>query len=88
MSRVTFLVLDEADKMLSLGFEQQIRSIITQTRPDRQTLLFTATMKKSIQFLAFDILQSPVRVLVGEEGAANEDVNQEAVVVGNWEEKL
>ncbi len=56
MFRVTYLVLDEADKMLSLGFEQQIRSIITQTRPDRQTLLFTATMKKSMQFLAFDIL--------------------------------
>lgn len=56
MQRVTFLVLDEADKMLSLGFEQQIRSIVSQTRPDRQTLLFTATMKKQMQFLAFDVM--------------------------------
>ena len=46
MHRVTYLVLDEADKMLSLGFEHQIRSIVSQTRPDRQTLLFTATMKQ------------------------------------------
>lgn len=67
LSRVTFLVLDEADKMLSLGFEQQIRSIVSQTRPDRQTLLFTATMKKPIQFLAYDILDGAIKVMVGEE---------------------
>lgn len=67
LTRVSFLVLDEADKMLSLGFEQQIRSIVSQTRPDRQTLLFTATMKKAIQFLAYDILDSAIRVLVGSE---------------------
>jgi superfamily II DNA/RNA helicase len=65
MLRVTYLVLDEADKMLSLGFEQQIRSIVSQTRQDRQTLLFTATMKKSMQFLAGDILTSPIRILIG-----------------------
>jgi superfamily II DNA/RNA helicase len=51
--------------MLSLGFEQQIRSIVSQTRQDRQTLLFTATMKKSMQFLAGDILTSPIRILIG-----------------------
>lgn len=57
--------------MLSLGFEQQIRSIVGQTREDRQTLLFTATMKKQMQFLVNDIILSPVRIIVGEEGAAN-----------------
>jgi ATP-dependent RNA helicase DDX42 len=51
--------------MLSLGFEAQIRSIISQTRPDRQTLLFTATMKKSIQFLSYDILNEPIKINVG-----------------------
>jgi superfamily II DNA/RNA helicase len=64
--RVTYLVLDEADRMLSLGFEQQIRSIVGQTRQDRQTLLFTATMKKSMQFLAADVVSAPVRINVGE----------------------
>jgi len=63
--RVTYLVLDEADRMLSLGFEQQIRSIVGQTREDRQTLLFTATMKKQMQFLVNDIILSPVRIIVG-----------------------
>lgn len=81
MQRVTYLVLDEADRMLSLGFEQQIRSIVNQTREDRQTLLFTATMKKQMQFLVNDIINSPIRINVGEEGAANEDVKQDVVVV-------
>lgn len=79
--RVTYLVLDEADRMLSLGFEQQIRSIVGQTREDRQTLLFTATMKKATQFLVSDVVSAPVRINIGEEGAANEDVRQEVVVV-------
>ena len=79
--RVTYIVLDEADRMLSLGFEQQIRSIINQTRGDRQTLLFTATMRKPMQFLVNDIISTPVRINIGEEGAANEDVKQEVVIV-------
>ena len=76
LHRVTYLVLDEADKMLSLGFEQQIRSIIGQTRDDRQTLLFTATMDSSMRFLVNDVINSPVRIKIGQEGAANEDVKQ------------
>jgi superfamily II DNA/RNA helicase len=54
-----------------LGFEQQIRSIVNQTRGDRQTLLFTATMRKPMQFLVNDIISTPVRINIGEEGAAN-----------------
>lgn len=65
--RVTYLVLDEADRMLSLGFEQQIRSIVAQTRDDRQTLLFTATMKKNMQVLVGDIVTDPLRIIVGDQ---------------------
>ena len=86
--RVTYLVLDEADRMLSLGFEQQIRSIVNQTREDRQTLLFTATMKRQMQFLVNDIINSPIRINVGEEGAANEDVKQDVVIVESEEQKM
>lgn len=86
--RVTYIVLDEADRMLSLGFEQQIRSIVNQTRGDRQTLLFTATMRKQMQFLVNDIISTPVRINIGEEGAANEDVKQEVVIVEEKEQKI
>ena len=43
LERCTYIVLDEADKMLSMGFEQQILSILNRVRPNRQTLMFSAT---------------------------------------------
>ena len=74
--------------MLSLGFQQQIRSIVSQIREDRQTLLFTATMKKSMQLLVGDIVNYPLRITVGDQQAANEDVKQEVVVMKSEEEKM
>lgn len=59
----------------------QIRSIVNQIRPDRQTLLFSATFKKRVEKLARDILQDPIRVVVGEIGEANQDVTQKAHVI-------
>ena len=85
---MTYFVLDEADRMMSLGFEQQIRSIVSQTREDRQTLLFTATMKKSMQLLVGDIINNPIRITVGDQNSANEDVKQEVVVIKSDDEKL
>lgn len=76
MARVTYVVIDEADRMFSLGFEPQVRSIIGQVRPDRQTLLFSATFKPNLERLARDVLREPVRVTMGEAGDANEDVTQ------------
>lgn len=54
----------------------QVRSIIGQIRPDRQTLLFSATMPTKVERLVRDALTSPVRITVGEVGAANEDITQ------------
>ncbi|KAJ9547741.1 hypothetical protein OSB04_020284 [Centaurea solstitialis] len=88
MSRATYLVLDEADRMFDLGFEPQIRSIVGQIRPDRQTLLFSATMPRKIEKLAREILTDPVRVTVGEIGMANEDITQEVQVLPADTEKL
>lgn len=88
MSRATYLVLDEADRMFDLGFEPQIRSIVGQIRPDRQTLLFSATMPRKIEKLAREILTDPVRVTVGEIGMANEDITQEVQVLSADSEKL
>lgn len=62
LRRITYLVLDEADRMLDMGFEPQIRKIVSQIRPDRQTLMFSATWPKDVQKLANvrDILASDI----------------------------
>ncbi|KAG6417783.1 hypothetical protein SASPL_119976 [Salvia splendens] len=88
MLRATYLVLDEADRMFDLGFEPQIRSIVGQIRPDRQTLLFSATMPRKVEKLAREILSDPVRVTVGEVGMANEDITQIVHVMPSDAEKL
>ncbi|KAB7500849.1 ATP-dependent RNA helicase DDX42, partial [Armadillidium nasatum] len=74
--RVTFLILDEADRMFDMGFEPQVRSICDHVRPDRQTLLFSATFKKKVEKLARDVLTDPIRVIQGELGEANQDITQ------------
>ncbi|KAI3414409.1 uncharacterized protein J3R85_016415 [Psidium guajava] len=88
MLRATYLVLDEADRMFDLGFEPQIRSIVGQIRPDRQTLLFSATMPRKVEKLAREILSDPIRVTVGEVGMANEDITQVVHVIPSDAEKL
>ncbi|RLN40257.1 putative DEAD-box ATP-dependent RNA helicase family protein [Panicum miliaceum] len=88
MFRATYLVLDEADRMFDLGFEPQIRSIVGQIRPDRQTLLFSATMPYKVERLAREILTDPVRVTVGQVGSANEDIKQVVNVLPSDAEKM
>ncbi|CAG8752996.1 15688_t:CDS:2, partial [Acaulospora morrowiae] len=63
--RVSFLVLDEADRMFDLGFEPQVRSICDNIRPDRQTLLFSATFPKKVEILAREVTSEPVRISIG-----------------------
>ena len=77
LERVTYLVLDEADRMFDLGFEPQVRSICDHVRPDRQCMLFSATFKKKIERLARDVLVDPVKIVQGSAvGEASEDVEQ------------
>eukprot|EP00747_Dinoflagellata_sp_TGD_P224362 gnl/TRDRNA2_/TRDRNA2_96694_c0_seq1.p1 gnl/TRDRNA2_/TRDRNA2_96694_c0~~gnl/TRDRNA2_/TRDRNA2_96694_c0_seq1.p1 ORF type:complete len:343 (-),score=41.48 gnl/TRDRNA2_/TRDRNA2_96694_c0_seq1:616-1644(-) len=63
-------------RCLSRVFENQVRSIVNQVRPDRQTLLFSATFKGKVEGLARSILSNPVRVTIGKVGSANQDIKQ------------
>lgn len=62
---VTYLVLDEADRMLDMGFEPEIKKILLDIRPDRQTIMTSATWPKGVQRMADQYMKNPVRVFVG-----------------------
>lgn len=71
-----YLALDEADRMIDMGFEGDIRTIFSYFKGQRQTLLFSATMPKKIQNFAKSALVKPVTINVGRAGAASLDVIQ------------
>lgn len=81
LSRIHFLVLDETDRMLDMGFIEDMRHIVGALPKPHQTLLFSATLPAEIKSLAGEFLQNPVNVQVGAVSAASQSVLQDIVYV-------
>ncbi|XP_067422442.1 probable ATP-dependent RNA helicase DDX46 isoform X2 [Emydura macquarii macquarii] len=81
LRRVTYVVLDEADRMFDMGFEPQVMRIVDNIRPDRQTVMFSATFPRAMEALARRILNKPIEVQVGGRSVVCSDVEQQVIVI-------
>lgn len=76
LRRVTYVVLDEADRMFDMGFEPQVMKILANVRPDRQTVLFSATFPRQMEALARKTLSKPVEIVVGGRSVVAPEITQ------------
>ncbi len=88
LREVRHLILDEADRMLDMGFVRDVMKIVAQVPKERQSLLFSATMPRSIEDLAKKILTNPVRVEVTPEVITVEKIDQSVYLVPQKAKKL
>lgn len=88
LQRVTFVVLDEADRMFDLGFGPQVVRIVENIRPDKQAVLFSATFPRHMEALARKLLLHPIEIVVGKQSAVCSDVTQEIILVNDEDEKF
>ena len=76
LRRVSYVVLDEADRMFDMGFEPQVMKIMANIRPDRQTVLFSATFPRNMEALARKTLTKPVEIVVGGKSVVAPEIEQ------------
>jgi ATP-dependent RNA helicase DDX46/PRP5 len=76
LRRVSYVVLDEADRMFDMGFEPQVMKIFANMRPDKQTILFSATMPRIIDSLTKKVLKSPIEITVGGRSVVAKEIEQ------------
>ncbi len=82
LSELRFLVLDEADEMLNMGFAEDVETILAETPHDKQVALFSATMPKQIRRLSQQYLNDPVEITVKNKTATAPNITQRYLIVG------
>ncbi|WP_185852640.1 DEAD/DEAH box helicase [Blattabacterium cuenoti] len=88
LSDIKYLVLDEADEMLNMGFKEELDSIIIKLPKERQSLLFSATMSKYMNRIAHDYLIDPIEIITGKRNFASDDVRHIYYIVSNQNKYL
>ncbi|QIY83518.1 DEAD/DEAH box helicase [Chryseobacterium sp. NEB161] len=86
-SDVQWVVLDEADEMLSMGFKDDLETILSETPETKQTFLFSATMSKEVERISKNYLTNPHRISVGSINAVKKNIKHEYYVVGYRQKK-
>ena len=86
-SQIHWLVLDEADEMLSMGFKDDLETILSETPETKQTLLFSATMNKEVERISKNYLTNPHRISVGSINAVKKNIKHEYYVVNYHQKK-
>jgi len=81
LNKVNIITIDEADRMLDIGFLPQIKRVLESLPKERQTMLFSATMPKSISSLAGDFMKMPIRIEIAPQGTLAENIEQELFII-------
>jgi len=86
-SAIHWLVFDEADEMLSMGFKDDLETILKETPDEKQTLLFSATMNKEVERISKNYLTNPHKISVGSINAVKKNISHEYYVVSYRQKK-